>query len=703
MSTSTGGGKATNAGVEFQQRVAAFFLTSMWLRFDVAEFVGPAGPLIIEEVAFETKDEIDDIRLTCRNGVRLFLQVKRKVSLSETVDSEFGGAISQFVRQSLLRQSGQQEYLLVTSSDSSRKVTNDLKRITNAVRESPDQYATVPFNASETDTLSRLRALFDRIILEETGHVANVDDFRDFALHVYVECLDVSAGQPLEKASLLFLATKVSISTTLLWSLLIANSLTYASTRAVVGVGIIDGLLNPFTVPLDQPDSGRDESLGRLVFSEQGHWMAGKEVVLIDSLAPEFDFMIVEMARFAEDGTCRFQFKDGFIHVPKWESPQRVYCRSATSLGVERFLERNESQFKQGKIAIVASNFVSDPNESPAALAHGQLCEKKLAARNRPMDCIHCGSIVNEAKAELLEVDEEGLGHVVGLCHLQCIRATDRVVGVCEVRGEMIQPFLARFDVRLWAQKIRNGQFGLRSALEEMEKRGIPVRLVHNVENADREQYSYCVNVRLSDGTTRYVTARAKIDRMSKAEAEYKAGQMNEWFRRQKAANDPLCYTSSKFTFGVYSLVLATKDADEECIECVSAEVARYSAVAEEQYGKGNEWYAPVCYLIDEESERTVTMGGVVLLLSNPLGVAAYLDNWKKSGLELGNCLLQLIDDDNAFDRFVSRCESDGLGVIIDPLCDANGNLIKGLIVESMDSAQAKLRLAESSDQDRDS
>ena len=47
---SNAGGKATNAGVDYQQRVAAWFMPSIWLELDASDFLGIPGPPTIESI-----------------------------------------------------------------------------------------------------------------------------------------------------------------------------------------------------------------------------------------------------------------------------------------------------------------------------------------------------------------------------------------------------------------------------------------------------------------------------------------------------------------------------------------------------------------------------------------------------------------------------------------------------------------------------
>jgi hypothetical protein len=96
-STNMVGGSATQAGIAFQNNVAAFLCVHI-LADAAIEFVGlPAGvaPTTIE---LETAAPVDDILLYTSTGGRCFINVKRSVSLSTSPDSPLGSVLDQFVR-----------------------------------------------------------------------------------------------------------------------------------------------------------------------------------------------------------------------------------------------------------------------------------------------------------------------------------------------------------------------------------------------------------------------------------------------------------------------------------------------------------------------------------------------------------------------------------------------------------------------------
>ena len=63
-----GGGQATNSGIDYQQRISAWFLINQYSNFDISVYFDQLEEeLIINKTHFETGQNIDDLNLTCNN------------------------------------------------------------------------------------------------------------------------------------------------------------------------------------------------------------------------------------------------------------------------------------------------------------------------------------------------------------------------------------------------------------------------------------------------------------------------------------------------------------------------------------------------------------------------------------------------------------------------------------------------------------
>jgi hypothetical protein len=222
--------------------------------------------------------------------------------------------------------------------------------------------------------------------------------------------------------------------------------------------------------------------------------------------------------------------------------------------------------------------------------------------------------------------------------------------------------------------------------------RGQPMPIAWDPENAFKPPGSYCVRARLADGSQRYITARGKIDRMNKPEAELQAATFRTWFKEAIDQKNPACYTSSSGRFGRYSDLLKIKEPDEQVIECVDAEAVQYSTTLENEEHVSAQWYAPLCYLVDSGSEKTLTIGLAVPLLSDPSKTDAFLDNWRCADIHFEDVEVRVIADDAEFDHAISQYLADGMQVVIDPLVDHEGKLVTGLPVDSIWNIQHAIR-----------
>src|SRR5215472_11754022 len=140
----SGGGAATQGGINYQNRAAAWVCVRM-LAERPAVPVGPESLPVY--VRFETQEPTDDLLIGTADGSHSFVQAKRTLGLSSAPDSEFGSVVNQFVRQylSLLKGSGPRPWnrpldadrdrlVLITSTEASAPIRVHLAAALNRVR-----------------------------------------------------------------------------------------------------------------------------------------------------------------------------------------------------------------------------------------------------------------------------------------------------------------------------------------------------------------------------------------------------------------------------------------------------------------------------------------------------------------------------------------------------------------------------------------
>ena len=88
----------TNAGIDFQQRVSAWILINMVIEMDLALSLDAEKEAIIKKVELESDDEIDDLVVTLLDDRKMYFQMKRSVSLTQSENSDFYKALYQFIK-----------------------------------------------------------------------------------------------------------------------------------------------------------------------------------------------------------------------------------------------------------------------------------------------------------------------------------------------------------------------------------------------------------------------------------------------------------------------------------------------------------------------------------------------------------------------------------------------------------------------------
>jgi hypothetical protein len=91
-------GSATNAGIDYQQRVSAWFLVALLFNYDISCTLDLPVSSYIKEIAFETAENIDDLRIQLTHQNNIYLQIKRSLNLSTSTTSDFYKTIKQFVK-----------------------------------------------------------------------------------------------------------------------------------------------------------------------------------------------------------------------------------------------------------------------------------------------------------------------------------------------------------------------------------------------------------------------------------------------------------------------------------------------------------------------------------------------------------------------------------------------------------------------------
>ncbi|MFJ4591971.1 MULTISPECIES: hypothetical protein [unclassified Kitasatospora] len=666
------GGAAAHSGIDFQQRVAALAMCHMLCDLADLSLLGLDGAGRVEELRFETEDEIDDLVLV-GPGVRYFVQAKNTISVSAAPTSDFGSVLGQFVRQYVTDSRPGDVYLLATSTEASARVRRELRKLTEAARLSRSSSAELPLNGAERDVLEKTEGLVRAHYETATGRAITAVELREILARIRVSSLDVREGGSLESAALLMLSVRSAIGPRLLWGGLIALAVSLARDRLAIDAEGLRARMGKYV--RDHPEPPGPGASGLLNRETVAGLAFGREVVLAEASFEGYELVIADFRRFDEAGAKRVTFADGHVEWAPGER-WRVVGRWATWAGLERHLENRAEEYRDRRVLIIPATFTDDPSDAPAARAHAEHCANLAERVEDAFGCRHCGDAVSEAGAPLIEVDEEGRPEDIGLVHEECLRPTDRVLG--GVDGELLRenPRLRNFDYAGWIAALQGGQW----MFGGIARAQLPVaRIAWKSEYDDFSRGGWCVRISLEDGGANYVTDRGRVARRSERRAAEGAERMNADFAAARRSGDPWCYTPDGSGFAPYSRLLRQ---GEEPIPCVRAKAVRYTRAIGEAYSDCRRYYAPLAYLVDAETGDPVVVDGVITLLTDPLELDSYVRNWARSGVELPEFTVAGILSDEQFDRFVRLAMTRGTNLVVNPKLALDGSLVSGYLLD---------------------
>ncbi len=672
---SSGGGAATNTGIDYQQRLAAYFLIQMLLDMDSLSGIGLDGVYPITEVSFETSSYVDDMVIKTQNG-NLYIQAKRNISMSDNVGSEFQKTVNQFVNQFLLNTEANDKYILATSSGSSSKIKQDLRKILESIRLNDTDFENNPLNQSEEEVYAKLKNCVSASYKKVTNQDISYIILTSFLKKMHVVIADVQQGMPLEGALLTLLTSKSKVKPELFLSVTISLALSLSSTRQSINKTGLESKLGNYIGPLT-PEKRRSVEQDFFDFEiASGEISSGREVLLVESFLKGSDFIIAELIRFDNAGNKRVKFYDHLCELldgRKW----KVLHRASTYAGIERYIKEHSDLFKDKRIGIVPINANEDVEDSAFALAYIDFCRNILKSNKQGLRCLHCGDYISENGAPMIEVDEVGAEHDLGLIHKTCLKPLDRVLGVLKAQVFEEYDYLKDFDYKTWLNLVQNGQAlfcALQGKLNQVMFMG------WHPEGVSEFKGNYCVKINLEDGSSRYIHHRGKVVRETLSSATEKAEFANSELEKARLKGDPNCYTSKNESFGSYSLAMKMKDDSEECIECINAEVAKYTLAIEKAYDRFSNYYAPVIILLDKESGQPIIANNTVFVIDNPLKLNSYIANWSKAGITLPEYKIEIIKSDYEFDNFIAKCIKNKIQVVANPLFDMRLSPISGIV-----------------------
>ncbi len=278
MSTSTGGGVATRAGINYQNRVAAWLAVRILAEQDASLLWGLPASSTLEFLRCETEQPVDDIMVGTSEGGHAFIQVKRSLSMESSDDSALASTINQFVRQFLTYRDtavgsrpwerpldpGRDRLVLITSGRSPASVREQLRSVLRRLRaltpgQAIEDGAT---NAPERNVLNALMAHIRQSWQSATGDEPSDADVREIIRLLRVQVLDVEEegdaereAKDLSRRSVVRDATQTDSA----WNALVEACARFATSRSGADREQLQRVLASEEIALNVPRSYRND------------------------------------------------------------------------------------------------------------------------------------------------------------------------------------------------------------------------------------------------------------------------------------------------------------------------------------------------------------------------------------------------------------------------------------------------------------
>lgn len=679
MIKKSGGGAATNSGIDFQQRTAAFFTLSMALDLDCSRILDRTETTKVIQVSFESDDEIDDIVLT-HDKSKSYLQVKRKLSLSDNKQSEFYKTIEQFVRQHKISQNKEDCFCIVTSRDSSRRILSELKKITKSSRLAQDYLSSSPLSQSERLVLDTVYKCINKAYADNNlKHPTDLDRKNLLAKFHIIE-LDIESGGVYENAFLTSIASNLSTKPDLIWNMIISKTLDWSKKRSSVDILGIKSQLNQFinNNSDESENPQKTENFFELVFDPNNYRIcSGREVLLIKTSEEDKHTTLISFARFDDSGHPYLKFHDNCIEL-KDGSTRRLYGRFSTFKGAERYLLDNKLDDK--KLLIVENENQHDFDSDHVSIAHSEKVRNKMLENTEISKCMHCGQGLSQEILNV-EIDEEHIPFDVGLIHKECQRPSDRVLGRSTNPGMEKHPELKNFDYKKWFSALTRSQslWGSYTNLNESIK-----NILWNSSAAFTQKGNFCIKVSLADGSIKFILQRGKVHRFSSENADAACNSFKRMLMEAKKKKNPLCYSENGEMFATRDQILGLSRSSFDAIECKSFEKVTYTRGISTFYDTCENFYAPLIALTTSDEEY-ILFNETLFLLTNPMELGSFLKNWKSIDFNPLSYRIKIIENDSQFDELVISLIAKDHKILVDPLFDSEASLAKGSVILEME------------------
>ncbi|WP_343083188.1 hypothetical protein [Blautia producta] len=680
--------QATNAGIDYQQRVSAFFLVLMLRNKDMDLFV-PGANGKIQWIQFESMENIDDMVLANDSGNNYYFQIKRKISFQSTPKSEFYKTCIQFVKQYEKGKEKRENYYLITTEESSAKVTERLRRLLNHIRVS-NSLNISSLNKEDKRILDDFTNMIELIFSQITECTISRDTLLELCRRIYIVTLNVEKEKSDERVALAILQLGESEDIQYIWDTLITQSLYYATNRMKIQKEFLVKEYENYLLS-KEPKINKSEPFFNIetesIVQIGYDIILGQSAELLEAMGREArpeDYVVLQLYRFDEIGKKNISFytPPDVLTMPH-DLHINVIQRFSSIKGLESFMEEKGRDLQKHNIIFLGGKGDGQEDNFPQAQLHKKWVEDIIHSKEfgEHKKCIHCEESVFD-RSFIIEIDNIKEKPKVGLAHEECIRPVDRILGIVKIPFYQEFSYLNKFDIESWISNLIDGQ----RFFANLELRHISsANMFWSDDIESNKKGRFCIKVHLEDGDVTYVTQRGFVHRGSEANILEDTRFMNNSLKEHK--EDPIVYIKNTWESGTYSMLKNRAEISEEIVLCKSYECVQYTSEIRELFDAKGHYYAPLAFIRIED--EIVLIDGHLFLLSNPFELDKYLKNWKKHlGIDFTEVAYEVsgVYSDQEMDQLMKSVFADGIPVIVNPWFGNDKELLRGIAILEFNS-----------------
>lgn len=680
--------QATNAGIDFQQRVSAYMMMLMEFDMDISLALHLNRNDKIVGLNFEACESIDDLVITLDSEKKIYFQMKRTISLSDSETSEFYGVCEQFVKQHLKHNKNDIAYILATRSESSKAITVKLKRILDGIRLANNLQVIEDLNKEEKNIFDKVCDNIKKIYRDLKKEDITEECLLNILLRTFVEIFNIENGEEYEKSIKLILFNLISVDVELFWRTLISKAVEYGANRRYLSKQALKDQCKAYI------EKNKDIKPD---FTEQFLKVSWKEE--FNDIQVQLDYVIAvpsddtKSALNIEKETVFIMELYRFDDSKKKESVQyippnrmilkngfefEVLFRCSTQARCNNYIDDELSNKIDDSYEVVVWPVKEHFNYTDVEILHQKVLLKSLETQNE-CKCINCGKAIFDNNSYCVEMDNEESSHMLGFIHHNCIRPVDRVIGEIMIPHIEDYSYLKHFDINTWVNLIIKGK----QAWSNIEIMATKCPAISIDTDEVFHDGNYCLYQILDNGDKRYTTNRGVIDRISKREAEALQKKFTVQIKSAKEEGDPFGYSSESYIYGRYSQIIEQVGDKEDFLECIDSKVGLYNETVARIYNDCETYYSPIIYL-SVDGEPFILPNGIFPMLTNPFDLLKYIKNWEKMNFNMPDYEVCIIRDDNEFILKMISLITNNILPVVNGMFGLDGQMIRGVHMHLM-------------------